>query len=60
MGIYRAPVVNFSCTLGVFKRSNKGDKARFFNLLNKAGYKGDFDKEWSRYCDESKAAAKKK
>jgi len=38
----------------------KSDKAKFFKLLDGAGYVGDLSKAWKDYCDASLSASRSK
>ena len=47
--VFRAGRKKIEITKGLFKRSKKGDKAKFIGLLDGIGYRGDMNKAWKDY-----------
>ena len=48
-----------SILLGSLNRTNKGDKSKFWGMLQDFGFRGSISEEWKRYVSESSAYKKK-
>lgn len=47
--VFRSGRKKIEISKGLFKRSKKGDKAKFVGLLDTIGYRGDTNKAWKDY-----------